>query len=136
MSPTVEARKERRWTKWIAIYIAIVVTVLAWGVWESVGVNNNQNRAIATQARAIALANREANLKGCQRGNFLRGHINVINNALSGLVRKSIESSPTPLTADQEHFVQRLYRRLTPLKPVKCKREYGRLNDPRASTSS
>lgn len=135
MSPTAEARRERRWTKWIAIYIAVLVTVLAVGVWESVGVNDQQNNKLASQARTLSLSNREAAVAGCERNNGLRRHMNVIGGALASLLRKSVESSPKPLTPDQEAFVQGLYRQLRPLGPVHCKKEYRHPDDPRASSS-
>lgn len=127
MSPTEEARKARKWSKigtWVAIYIAVAVTILAVGVWENLGENENQNRAIAQQARALSQANHTAAIAGCHRGNRVREHINVIGGALAALLHKSVEESPEPLTPEQESFLQHTYHLLEPLPPVNCKKEY------------
>lgn len=111
----------------IAIYIALMVTVLAGGVWESVGTNTDQNKQIATQAEALAASNHKALSEGCARGNFVRVKINVISGVLSGLLHKSIEEADAKgeaLTPDQEVFINRQFRRLAPLNPVDCKKKY------------
>jgi hypothetical protein len=113
------------------IYIALAVTVLGILILSSVGTNNDQNRKIAEQARALAKSNREANLKGCKRGNFVRVKINTVSGALVQLLRRSVsesEAEGVELTAAQTTFLDRLYGKLAPLKPVDCHREYG--NDP------
>jgi hypothetical protein len=112
-----------------AIYIAVAVTVLGVLILSSVGTNNEQNRKIAQQARAIAEGNRQDALNGCRRGNFVRAKINTVSGALTQLLRRSVrenEESGQTLTRSQESFLAKLYEKLAPLKTINCEREYGR----------
>jgi hypothetical protein len=112
-----------------AMYIAVAVTVLGMMILSSVGTNNDQNRRIAQQARAIAEGNRKDALNGCQRGNFVRTKINTVSGALTQLLRRSVrenEESGQVLTPSQEVFLDKLYEKLAPLKKIDCKQEYGR----------
>lgn len=109
------------------LYIAVAVTVLGVMILSSVGTNNDQNRQIAKQARALATSNREAALAGCKRGNFVRVKINTVSGALTELLQRSVaqsEAKGVPLTENQQTFLSRLYAKLAPLNPVNCRREY------------
>jgi len=111
------------------IYIAIAVTVLGLMILKSAGTNATQNREIAEQARALAQATRASNFEGCQRGNFVRTKINTVSGALSRLLHRSVtenQAEGVQLTAEQQKFLDQLYEELAPLKPVDCKKEYGR----------
>lgn len=116
------------------LYIAIAVTVLGLMILDSAGTNGEQNRQlaeqsrkIAKQARALARTNREASLEGCGRGNFVRVKINTVSGALSQLLHRSVtenEQDGVVLTQGQEVFLDQLYRKLRPLKPVNCQEAY------------
>lgn len=117
----------------ISIYIAVAVTVLAVGVWESVGTNNAQNDQLAAQneqlaanSKTLAQFNHRLAIEGCQRSNFVRGKINVIAGALSSLLHKSIEEGEKagrpPLTSDQQTFIEQEFQLLAPLNKINCKK--------------
>lgn len=111
------------------LYVAVVVTVLGILILSSVGTNNEQNRKIAQQARALSESNRQDALNGCQRGNFVREKVNTVSGALTQLLRRSVrenEESGQVLTRSQKVFLEKLYADLAPLKKVPCKEEYRR----------
>jgi hypothetical protein len=122
-----QRQRRSRFNQGVSVYIAIVVTVLAWGVWESVGTNNDQNGKLAVQAKSLAEFNHRLALEGCQRGNYVRGKINVIGGVLVSLLHKSVEESEKqghPLTPAQESFLEEKFEELSPLNKLNCK---GRL---------
>jgi hypothetical protein len=130
VSPTEEARRARKWsrtTTFLALYIAIAVTVLGIMILNSVGTNASQSKRIASQARVLAEKNATAALKGCYRGNYVREKINVISGALTSLLERSVTESEKikPLTPSQEEFLGEEYRKLKPLKTINCRKRYG-----------
>jgi hypothetical protein len=124
--------RPRTMVDYTAIYIAVAVTVLGIMILSSVGTNSDQNSRIAEQARDLAKSNREASFAGCKRGNFVRIKINTVSGALAQLLHRSVAESEAEgivLTEAQVGFLDRLYEKLAPLKPVNCHREYGRQNE-------
>jgi heme exporter protein D len=128
----------------LALYIAIAVTVLGVLILESVGENAEQSKQIAQQgvriarqARASAKKNQISAIKGCYRGNYVREKINVISGALTSLLQRSVAESEkiTPLTPSQVKFLELEYRRLKPLRKVNCKKHYGDAPKPSSSPS-
>lgn len=138
MSPTEEARKARKWNKittFLALYIAIAVTVLGVMILNSVGTNARQSKQIAQQARALARKGAIDAIHGCHRGNYVREKINVIAGALTSLLQRSVEETEKTkaLTPSQLEFLEEEYRRLRPLKRVNCGKHYGDAPKPSAS---
>lgn len=126
-------KKERRRSlvsQIVSIYIAVAVTVLAVGVWESVGTNNTQNDQLAAQneqlaanSKTLAQFNHRLAIEGCQRSNYVRGKINVIAGALSSLLHRSIEEGEKQgriLTPDQATFIEQEFELLAPLNKINC----------------
>lgn len=116
MTTPEKTRRRQRINMTIALYIAFMVTVLAAGVWKSVGVNSDQNAK-------LSIANREIAIRGCTAENHSREKINHISGALVDLLRKSIaenERKGITLTPPQEAFVAREFRLLRPLPQITC----------------
>lgn len=125
-----QGQRRSRFNQAVSVYIAIVVTILAWGVWESVGTNSDQNTRIAVQARSLAEFNHQLAVQGCQRGNYVRGKINVIAGVLASLLHRSIEEGEEQgqvLTPSQQTFVQHKFEQLSPLNKINCKKQQALL---------
>lgn len=147
MSPTEEARRERKWGRistFLALYIAIAVTVLGVLILNSIGTNAAQSKQIAEQgvriarqSQALAERNEKNAIQGCQRGNYVREKINAISGALTSLLRRSVSETEkvTPLTPSQLEFLEEEYRLLRPLKKINCEKHYGNASKPSPSQS-